>query len=167
MADLDAGHDHVKRRQRLLQFQPAQPAPPGRVLTGRVFDHQALIVPGPRRIENPVELLRGVRLDEIGQHEWRRKVELVEQPPPFAEWLLQQIATVQVQHVEGDEDDRHVGQELSADHLAPQSVLQLKEGAHDAALECQQLAVEQDIVRHDTGRGHHLGKGGRHLVEIA
>ena len=46
-------------------------------------------------------------------------------------------------------------------------MLQFEEGADDAILEREQLAVEQDVVRNRRGRCHHLGKGGRHLVEIA
>src|SRR5207249_8064809 len=95
------------------------------------------------------------------------ETQLLEQPPSLAERLFKQIASVQVQQVESDEDDRYLGEKLGAHDLTPESVLQLKEGTHDAVFEREQFAVEQDVLRDRSGGGRHLGKGGGHLVEVA
>ena len=56
MADFDTGYDHIQRRQRLLQFQPAEPAPTGRVAALRILHHQALVVSGAGAFEDAIEL---------------------------------------------------------------------------------------------------------------
>ncbi len=165
--DFDAGDDHVQRRERFLQLEPAEPAAARCVAALRVLHHQALVVSQPGAIKDPVQLGSIEGADQVGEHEGGGEVERLEQPAPFAQRLGQQVPSVEVQQVEGDEDDRHLGEQLRADDLTPEPVLQLEKRKHDTVFEGEELAVQQDVVGHCGGRGDDFGKGGGHLVQIA
>ena len=164
MAPLDPGDDHIEGGERFLQLQPAETAAARRVAALRIFDHQPLVVARPCGVEDLIQL-RGVGgPDEVGEHEGGGKAEILEQPAAFPQRLPQQVARIEIEQVEGDEGHRHLLQELGADHLAAQSVLQLEEGPNPAVAECQDLAIEQDVVGQLAGRVDHLREGARHVV---
>src|SRR6202022_408112 len=140
--------------------------PAGRVPALWILDHQALVVSQARSIKDPVQLGGIEGADQVGEHEGGGEVERLEQPAPLAQRLGQQVPPVEVQQIKGDEDDRDLGEQLRADDLAPQSVLQLEKWEDDAVFEGEQLPVQQDVMGHRSRRGNHLRKGGGHLVEI-
>src|SRR5207302_5076482 len=149
------------------QLEPAETAPAGRVAALRILHHQALVVALPSSVKDPVQLGGVEGADQVGEHKGGGEVELLEQPAPLAQRFGQQVAPVQVEHIEGDEDDRDLGEQGRADDLATKPVLEFEEGEYDSVLVREQLTVQQHVMRDRSGRGHDFGKGGGHLIEVA
>ena len=56
VANLHGGHNHIERRQGLLDLQPLFAAPPRLVGRGWIFDHQPLVAARPRPVEQRIDL---------------------------------------------------------------------------------------------------------------
>ena len=78
-------HDHIERRQFLLQLEPRHAAAARRVLALRVFDHKTFVQTAARLLEAGLDLLRGFCGENFGDLELLRERELTQEFAPFAE----------------------------------------------------------------------------------
>ena len=108
-----------------------------------------------------------MRLDQVRQHEGRRKGQRLEYPPALPQGLRQKTLPVEIKQIEGHEDHRDLAQKRGVDLFAAEPALQLKERSHHSVAECEQLTVQQKVVGDGQGCLDHLREGRGDLVEVA
>src|SRR5712691_5980846 len=162
----DRGDHDVQSRQRALQFQPREAAPPRRVRAERVLGHQPLVAALARLLENAVQVIGAGRLLQPREEERVLEAEAFEQLAPGGQGLVEQRAAVEPEQVEDHEHDRHLAPELVVDLLAAEAMLQLEEAQHAAVSMREHLAVEEHIMA-DARRGlHQLRERARRLLQV-
>ena len=104
---------------------------------------------------------------EPGQQERRLQSEPFEKLASRRERFVEQHPSVEPQHVEDDEHDRHLAPQLRIDLLATEPALQLEEPQHAPVAMRQNLTVEQHVVSDSRGGLDELGKRRRRLFQVA
>ncbi len=101
-------YNTIQRRERLLQFQPRESAPTGRIRAGRVLNHQAFVASGTRGLKGAINLLSRICLSNARQTQairhWRKRFQC---PSSLAKRPIQIAAASQPQQIERDEFNRH------------------------------------------------------------
>ena len=167
VAPFDRRHDDVECRERPLQFQPGQPATPGRVRAQWVFDHQALVASAAGLGEDAIEVLGIGRLLEPREQVGMLEPQTFQQLAPRRERLVEQRTPVEPQQVEDHEHDRDIASKVGIDLLAAQAALQLEEPQYASIPMGQHLPVEEDVVsKRWRGLGE-LGKCRRGFFQVA
>ena len=168
VADLDADHDAVDRRQGLLHLQPAEAAPAGRVAAVGVLDHEALVAPGARLGERGLERVDVGRRDQVGAGEpaavrrraaarapragdAARSAAAAAAARPARRRPVRAPSTSKATKITGTS-----ARIASRRRLAPEPRLERDERQHDAVLPGEDLAVEDAVPRQVYGRLGHL-----------